>query len=376
MSSRFALLSILVLALLALPASAWATTSDLALEATAPESTPEEGSFSLAITVTNNGPEDAQHVYLEFTIPPSEATFISATPSQGSGSLNLATGVLGFNFGTIANGNSANLTMTYHAKARGTIETTPTVSFNPIESQEDPDTTNNAVTTDIPVTGIAATPPSFADQPLGTIGPAQIVTVTNESGESVTFGSLPVTGAAAPDFFSTSIANPCPGATLGVGGSCQLALRFAPGALGAQGAQIELAPVSGPIDPLELDLTGNGIPLPVDTGPAGPQGPTATVTATAFKLTLASAVKRLSRRHGRGVVLRYASTSDAHVVLDVLKGKKRVARIESSARQGANRIRWSGKSHHKVAKKGLYTLSLTATSGDQAAKLKVPLRLR
>ncbi|HET6547789.1 MAG TPA: hypothetical protein VFG79_05010 [Solirubrobacter sp.] len=227
--------------------------------------------------------------------------------------------------------------MTYKAIAPGTIVTTPTTSFNPVNAQDDPDLTNNAVTTDVAVTGITASPPSFADQSLGTLGPAKIVAVTNDFSQSVTFGGLPVTGAAALDYFRS--ADSCAGATLAVGNSCQLTLSFAPDAFGARAARIDLAPTSGPIDPLQLDLAGNGIPLPVDFGPtgsqgaAGPQGapgPPRALGLPARKLTLASAVKRLAARHGRTITLRYASTS--------------------------NRIRWNGRSHGKAAKAGRYVL--------------------
>lgn len=370
MSPRRTLLPVLVFAMLALaaPASAWATTSDLAVTSTAPATVPEQQNFDITATVTNNGPDDAQNVNVEFTIPPSRGTFVGAVPSQGVGVFNIGTGQLVFNFGTIAHGNSANIKMTFDAIARGTIETTPTTSFNPVNSQEDPNTANNAVTTDIVVTGLTAAAPSFADQPLGTIGPAQIVTLTNASSESVTFGELPVTGAAAFDYFS--FGNECAGATVAAGGSCTLALRFAPSELGARSAQIDFAPTSGPVDPLELDFSGNGIPMPVDTGPQGPPG------EPAFKLTLASAVKRLTARHGHRVTLAYASTLKARVVLDVLEGKRRVARVKGRARQGSNRIRWNGRSHGRAAKAGRYQLRLTATNGNQKTTLKVPLRLR
>lgn len=75
-----------------------------------------------------------------------------------------------------------------------------------------------------------------------------------------------MTGAALSDYFS--FANSCAGATVAAAGSCTLALRFAPSDLGARTAELDLAPTSGSVDPLQLDFTGNGIPLPVDTEPA------------------------------------------------------------------------------------------------------------
>jgi uncharacterized repeat protein (TIGR01451 family) len=367
---------------LAVPASASAAASDLAVSATAPATVAEEGSFHLVVAVRNNGPDDAQNVFLQLTIPTSSATFLSANLSQGTGALNGSTGELDVNFGTIANGNSANIDMTYRAPRRVTIETKPTVSFSPVNSQRDPDATNNAVTTDLVVTGLTAAPLPFGDQPLGTLSPTQVLTVTNNSSQAVTFGSLPVTGAALAEYFS--FGNTCAGATLAAGASCTMALRFAPSGLGSRNAQIDFAPSSGPVDPLQFDLTGNGIPLPVDTGPAGAPGPQATQGPQgargpqgppAFKLALASAVERLVASRGQTVTLAYASTLKANVTLVVLKGNKRVATIAGHARQGSNRIRWNGRHLGKSAGAGHYVLRLTARNGRQKTTLKVRLTL-
>src|SRR6185312_9582122 len=135
------------------------------------------------------------------------------------------------------------------------------------------------------------------------------------------------------------------------------------------------APASGTIDPFELDLTGNGLPLPVDTGPQGAQGPQGVQGKPAFKLVLASAVKRVLARLGSTVTLTYASTLNAHVVLDVLKGHKRVARIKGRARRGANRIQWNGRRHGGAIRPGHYVLRLTATNGHQTTTVTVQLTL-
>ena len=62
-------------------------------------------------------------------------------------------------------------------------------------------------------------------------------------------------------------------------------------------------------------------------------------------------------------MLRYVSTTDARVILEVFKGKRRVAAVPGSAREGRNAIRWNGKAGSRAAAAGVYRLVLRATSG-------------
>jgi hypothetical protein len=72
-------------------------------------------------------------------------------------------------------------------------------------------------------------------------------------------------------------------------------------------------------------------------GPVGPQGPVFT------RLAVALVDERLGASQGAAVRLRYVSTRDAQVTIDVLKGTKRVARLTGSARFGRNALSWNGK---------------------------------
>jgi hypothetical protein len=98
----------------------------------------------------------------------------------------------------------------------------------------------------------------------------------------------------------------------------------AQGPQGPQGAQGPGGP-GGPQGPLG----------PV--GPVGPQGPVFT------RLAVALVDARLGATQGAAVRVRYVSTRDAQVTIDVLKGTKRVARLTGSARYGRNALSWSGK---------------------------------
>jgi hypothetical protein len=88
------------------------------------------------------------------------------------------------------------------------------------------------------------------------------------------------------------------------------------------------------------------------------------------------ALDALTIRRGRAVTLRYVSTTSARVVLEVLKGTRRVAAVPGNARPGKNAIRWNGKVGRKTAPAGTYRMKLTATTGQQVAQDRATVRLR
>ena len=51
------------------------------------------------------------------------------------------------------------------------------------------------------------------------------------------------------------------------------------------------------------------------------------------------------------------------MILEVFKGKRRVASVPGRAREGRNAIRWNGKAGSRAAAAGVYKLVLRATSG-------------
>jgi hypothetical protein len=125
------------------------------------------------------------------------------------------------------------------------------------------------------------------------------------------------------------------------------------------------------------------------TGSTGAQGATGVTGATGAtgsngadgssvtrdRLVVASFLDALTVRRGRAVVLRYVSTTDARVVLEVFKGSRRIAAVSGRARAGANSIRWNGKSGSSAAASGQYRLVLRATSGDQQATDRASVRI-
>ena len=101
-----------------------------------------------AITATNNGPSDSTGVAVTDTLPP-ETTFVSANPTQGTCSE--AAGVVTCNFGELANGASAIITIVVTVdislKEGALITNTAQVSGD----EDDPDGTNDTVTEDTSV---------------------------------------------------------------------------------------------------------------------------------------------------------------------------------------------------------------------------------
>jgi hypothetical protein len=127
-------------------------------------------------------------------------------------------------------------------------------------------------------------------------------------------------------------------------------------------------------DPPAPGATGATGPAGQDGAAGAPGAPGSVVTQD--RLFIASYLDGLTARRGRAVTLRYVSTTSARVVLEVLKGTRRVAALPGTARPGKNAIRWNGKVDGSNAPAGIYRLKLTATSGEQVARDRVTVRLR
>ncbi len=96
------------------------------------------------------------------------------------------------------------------------------------------------------------------------------------------------------------------------------------------------------------------------TGPAGPQG--AVGQSGAVRLAAALADSRYRARRGRSLRLRYVVTRSARVTVDVLKGRKRVARKVANAIAGRNQL-----SVRAPKKAGRYSLRFAVRSSDGQA---------
>jgi Bacterial Ig-like domain (group 3)/FG-GAP-like repeat/Abnormal spindle-like microcephaly-assoc'd, ASPM-SPD-2-Hydin len=98
-------------------------------------------------------------------------------------------------------------------------------------------------------------PPSpFGDQAVGTTSEPQLITLTNNGSAPLTITSVTVSG----PFVNDASLTTC-GSTLAVGASCQIAIQFAPTAVGAATGILSVA-TNAPGSPQMAALTGTGVP--------------------------------------------------------------------------------------------------------------------
>ncbi len=115
--------------------------ADVSVEKTVDNQTPNSGdSVIYTITVTNNGPEDAQNVSVSDLLP-SGASYVS---DDGSGDYNSGTGV--WSIGSLGNGSSVSLhiTATVTAEEDSEVTNTATVSSGGETGPNDPNSDNNS----------------------------------------------------------------------------------------------------------------------------------------------------------------------------------------------------------------------------------------
>ena len=127
-------------------------------------------------------------------------------------------------------------------------------------------------------TSVAAPVPApgtlgFQDQPVETLGLARRVTLTTDA--ATVIGDVRTSGPDAEDFIITT--DDCGGASLPASGSCEIRVRFAPSAIGARNAVLEIRH-DGDGTPVTVALSGTGVSQPSgptgETGATGATGPT------------------------------------------------------------------------------------------------------
>jgi large repetitive protein len=96
--------------------------------------------LTYTITVTNNGPSDAQGVGLS-DILPAGTTLVSANPSQGT-----CNPIVLCDFGTVASGATTTLVLTVHVDSSTPDHSFITNKATALSATTDPDTTNNTAT--------------------------------------------------------------------------------------------------------------------------------------------------------------------------------------------------------------------------------------
>lgn len=227
--------------------------ADLSLTMTGtPNPVPAGSNETYTLTASNAGPDTATNVTISDTLP-TNATLVSATPSQGAACT--GTAPLTCNLGSIASAANATVTIVVqvNAAATGTVVNAASVAAD----QLDPNTGNNAanLTTTIgaattPTISIAPTSLTFASQALNVTSAAQDVMVTNTGNSPVTFTSIVTSG----DFAGATTAQ-CD--TLPVEGTCTFAITFTPTQSGARNGAITFTD-NATGSPQMVALTGTG----------------------------------------------------------------------------------------------------------------------
>jgi uncharacterized protein YjiK len=132
-----------------------------------------------------------------------------------------------------------------------------------------------------PAPKLVAPAPVFPAQAVGTTGPGQWVTITNDGDASATIldVSIKADHADAGDFLLA--ADDCTGDVIAVGASCEVMVRFSPSRENASSSAELVIASNDPASPLKIALTATSTGLPAgpkgdtgDTGPAGPKGDT------------------------------------------------------------------------------------------------------
>ena len=331
------------------------------------------GSFDF--DVTNNGTDAASNV----SVTADSSSQLTFSSSSDSGSTSYTPGFAGntltFTATTpVAPGATHHFSLAYTGNAEGAATITVDVST----SSSDSNSQNDQSVKSLAVTGLTATPSpaSFGSTAIGSISPAQHVTITNTTTTGVTLSALSTDVLALDDFLVSP--GTCVPGTLAAGTSCAVVARFAPSALGNRSSGFTLPQSDGTLTNPHVVLSGTGVAPPTVEGPQGPQGQQGQPGPQglpAFKLIVEPLATRIRAVAGHRVRFSYVSTITADAQLDVLRGGRRVARVKGGAGPGLNRLVWNGRTGRAKAKPGRYTLRLTAVNGSQTAVARTALAL-
>lgn len=152
---------------------------------------------------------------------------------------------------SVAPAGTCTISVTFTPGATGARSASVSVSDNAAGS---PQTVPLTGTGTAAAVGLSPASLAFGNQTQGTTSAAQTTTLTNTGSATLTISSITITGTNAADFAQT---NNC-GASVAVGGSCVITVRFTPSATGARSASVSVADnASG--SPQTVPLTGTGV---------------------------------------------------------------------------------------------------------------------
>lgn len=203
---------------------------------------------SLTFAVLNTGSTSAGQV-IAISNPGTATVTLSSVALSGANAADF--GLVNGCGATLTAGASCNATITFSPSATGSRTASLTVTDSAPGSPHQAPLTGTGTA---PVVSLTPSSIPFGNQITGSISSAQNLTLSNTGTGSLTIASIGLTGTNANQFTSTSTC----GATLGAGGSCSIAIRFAPTSLGAKSASLTVTD-SASGSPHASTLSGTGI---------------------------------------------------------------------------------------------------------------------
>ena len=241
------------------------------------------GSYSAAVSITDNAPGNPQAVNLTGTGvgTAAVASLSTANLTFGSQSLNTTSAplpitlsntgnaaltytppipVAGTNSGdfsesdtcggSVAAGSNCKISVAFTPSGTGARSASITFTSNASNS---PQIISLSGTGTSSVVSLSSTGLTFPSQTVGTTSAAQIVTLTNTGNTSLGITSVAMTGTNGGDFDQT---NTC-GSSVAAGGNCTITVTFAPAAIGPRTAAVSIAD-NATGSPQTVSLTGTG----------------------------------------------------------------------------------------------------------------------
>lgn len=219
----------------------------------------------------------------------------------------------------------------------------------------------------------------FGNQGVGSIGTPSTATFTNDFPVAVNVKRVRIVGPDRSDFF---LNEDCSGILLSA--PCTAQVRFAPSALGARSATLEVV-LSSSGRTYSVPLSGTGtaaIPGPAGPqgppGPAGPSGSSGTAGSPGPAgadgepgLAVAIAATKLTAKKAATLRVAYVLSGAAAVTVEVRRGSKTLRSATSSAAAGRRQIKMS----LKGLKPGRFVLAISAKSGETTASDSVSLKV-
>ncbi len=243
---------------------------DLAIEKTDSQDPVLTGdNLTYTLTVTNKGLIDTVGVTVTDNLPP-EATY--QTHNTVTGTASHTSGNVTWNIGSLATGDSANLTITVTAPTeeavlRNVASVTGTadidggsddivIEINPFDNTAIEFTT---VLTSINTPDITVTPMSvnFGSINVGSTSATRTVTVSNNGTANLIIGNLTINN----NQFAITSGN-ISGQTLGPSASANITLTFAPGSTGTHSANLTIPSNDPDENPVNVPLSGSGTTSP------------------------------------------------------------------------------------------------------------------